>query len=122
MFLTILRQPYMNRFSQSVSERFEKHIFLNGVKIVFENLLKPFRKKFFESLIEYIPETILKTWVGPDLVFLAGCRMSGACQIHPDMMDILLDNLAKSKIQPDNPALLDIQPKTTKNLIGTLHE
>ena len=23
--------------------------------------------------------------VGPDLVFLAGCRMSGACQIRPDI-------------------------------------
>ena len=25
--------------------------------------------------------------VGPDLVFLAGCRMSGACQIRPEMPD-----------------------------------
>jgi len=29
--------------------------------------------------------------VGPDLVFLSGCRMSGACQIRPDMPDIRPD-------------------------------
>ena len=31
---------------------------------------------------------IIMIRVGPDLVFLAGCRMSGACQIRPDMPDI----------------------------------
>ena len=57
-----LQHPYMNRFYQSVSERFEKRIFLNGYKIVFENQFKTFqKKKFFESLIENVPETILKT-------------------------------------------------------------
>ena len=42
--------------------------------------------------------------VGPDLVFLAGCRMSSACQIRPDMPDIRPDNPAKWKIRPDNLA------------------
>ena len=42
--------------------------------------------------------------VGPDLVFLAGCRISGACRIRPDMPDIRPDNPAKFKIRPDNLA------------------
>ena len=42
--------------------------------------------------------------VGPDLVFLAGCRMSSACQIRPDMPDIRPDNPAKWKIRPDDLA------------------
>ena len=40
--------------------------------------------------------------VGPDLVFLAGCRISGAFQIRPDMPDIRPDYPAKLKIRPDN--------------------
>ena len=38
------------RFYQSVSEWFEKRIFLNGFKIVFKTHLKPFRKKGFRKL------------------------------------------------------------------------
>ena len=40
--------------------------------------------------------------VGPDLLFHAGCRMSSACQIRPDMPDIRPDNPAKCEIRPDN--------------------
>ena len=47
---------------------------------------------------------LVKTRVGPDLVFLAGCRISGACWIRPDMPDIRPDNPAKFKIRPDNLA------------------
>jgi len=34
-----------------------------------------------------ISSYVIVSRVGPDLVFLAGCRMSGACQIRPDMPD-----------------------------------
>ena len=43
-FWKTMWQLYMNRFYQSVSERFEKRIFLNGLKIVFENQFKTFQE------------------------------------------------------------------------------
>ena len=48
--------------------------------------------------------------VGPDLIFLSGCRISAACRIRPDMPDNRPDNPAKFKMRPDNPAKFKIRP------------
>ena len=62
----------MNRFYQSVSERFEKRIFLNSYKIVFENHVKKnilkilqtfegFKKGFYKTILKTVQEnTFLK--------------------------------------------------------------
>ena len=60
-----LQHPYMNRFYQSVSERFEKHILQNSFKIVFFNLFKTFQNICFKVCLFTFLKQIWKTLQKP---------------------------------------------------------